>query len=117
MANVIDCVVKNLDASGSGTPEEKSGIDSSGLNNGDRRKRCEPVLRITAVAAAIAIVWGLIIMSVVSPYFPRDYKVHAATWMKRTYSKTCNSLKQATLLNKSDFDDNLIMNTDTPKGN
>ena len=77
MANVIDCVVKNLDASGSGTPEEKSGIDSSGSNNGDRRKRCETFLRITAVAATIALVWGLIVMSVISPYFPRDYKVHA----------------------------------------
>ena len=77
MANVIDRVVKNLDDSGNGTPEQKSVIDSSGSNDGDRRKRCETIIRITVVAGTIAFVWGLIIVSVVSPFFPRDYEVHA----------------------------------------
>ena len=77
MANVIDRVVKNLDVSGNGAPGEKSVIDSSGSNDEDRRKRCETIIRITVVAAMIAFVWGLIIVSVVSPFFPRDYEVHA----------------------------------------
>ena len=78
MANVIDCVVQNLDASGSDTPADvKSDIDNSGSNDGDHRRRCETFLRITVVAAMIAIVWGLLIVLVVSPFFPRGYEVHA----------------------------------------
>ena len=131
MANVIDCVVKNMDASGNGTSEETSDVDSSGSNDGDRRKRCKTIIHIIVVAAMIAIVWGLIIVSVVSPYFPRGYEVDAkysrsqyigrdACMLLRhsmTLTYSCKSLKQATLLNTSDFDDNLIMSNDTPKGN
>ena len=78
MANVTSCVVQNLDASGSDTPADvKSDIDNSGSNDGDHRRRCETFLRIAVVAAMIAVVWSLIIVSVVSPYFPRGNKVHA----------------------------------------
>ena len=80
MANVTSCVVQNLDASGNDTPADvKSDIDNSGSNayDGDHRRRRETFLRITVVAAMIAIVWSLIIVSVVSPYFPRGNKVHA----------------------------------------
>eukprot|EP00731_Ephydatia_muelleri_P020706 Em0013g433a len=93
MANVIDCVVQNLDASGSDTPADvKSDIDNSGSNDGDHRRRCETFLRITVVAAMIAIVWSLIIVLVVSPFFPRGY--------------------ETTVQNTSYFDNNL---NDAPK--
>ena len=40
-------------------------------------ERCKKFVHTAVVAIMILIVWGLIIVSAVSSYIPRDYKVYA----------------------------------------
>ena len=82
MANVAEA--ENISGSSVGGIRNDQYVRSNGTNSnagGHRCKKCGTFLRPATVTMMIAVVWGLIIVSVTSPFFPRGhgYEVRAST--------------------------------------